>query len=529
MCHWGWGADLAMIDYDECKPIKLAQVSAFELGAMQVRPATRQVIQGDLHCVLEPRVMQVLVALAQAGGAVVSRDELIARCWDGRVVGDNALHRAIGKVRDLGLNFGGGAFQIETISKVGYRLIASADPAPAPQAPAMDREKPVLPLHGWPARRAVMLGAGAAAVAGGAFWALRPDPLRARVVALIAQSDNAMRLDLPDSSARGAGFLEEAASLDPSNAHIWGRLALVRGVMAEYAPPEQAMTAVAGVQEAAGRALALDRRNADALAALALLPHYYGDWFAAEQRMKAVLAVDPGHLPTLDARDFMYTAVGRAREGSSSRLSYAPREPLHAGIQFKAVYAHWIMGQINEADRTAERALRLWPKHPGVWFARLWTLAFTGRAERAQAHLEDAAVRPNLPPWFLELLRVSLLALKTKERRDVSRATQAVLAAVSRGPSNSVNAIMILNGLGEIDKAFDVANAYLLERGPIIASLQWREGQVSVNDQRRRKTNMLFNPVGAPMRADPRFAKLTEDFGLAEYWRQANVVPDHLA
>jgi DNA-binding winged helix-turn-helix (wHTH) protein len=29
--------------------------------------------------------MQVLVALRQAEGSVVSRDELIARCWDSRI------------------------------------------------------------------------------------------------------------------------------------------------------------------------------------------------------------------------------------------------------------------------------------------------------------------------------------------------------------------------------------------------------------------------------------------------------------
>lgn len=54
-----------------------------------------------------------------------------------------------------------------------------------------------------------------------------------------------------------------------------------------------------------------------------------------------------------------------------------------------------------------------------------------------------------------------------------------------------------------------------------MASLQWREGQVSINDQRRRKTTMLFIPVSAPMRADPRFEKLTEDTGMADYWRRS--------
>ncbi|WP_297695100.1 hypothetical protein, partial [Phenylobacterium sp.] len=43
--------------------------------------------------VLEPRVMQVLVALARERGEIVSRDDLIASCWAGRIVGEDAINR----------------------------------------------------------------------------------------------------------------------------------------------------------------------------------------------------------------------------------------------------------------------------------------------------------------------------------------------------------------------------------------------------------------------------------------------------
>ena len=87
---------------------------------------------------------------------------------------------------------------------------------------------------------------------------------------------------------------------------------------------------------------------------------------------------------------------------------------------------------------------------------------------------------------------------------------------------------MVLSGLNEIDRAFDVASAYLLERGPLIASVRWREGEVSVNDTRRRNTAMLFVPVTSPMRDDPRFASLTEEIGLQDYWRRIGILPDYL-
>jgi DNA-binding response OmpR family regulator len=60
-------------------PIDLAHVPDFPLGGVQVRPSSREVEGASWKDALEPRLMQVLVALAQAGGAVVSRDDLIQR------------------------------------------------------------------------------------------------------------------------------------------------------------------------------------------------------------------------------------------------------------------------------------------------------------------------------------------------------------------------------------------------------------------------------------------------------------------
>lgn len=105
--------------------IDLAEEKAFRVGPLLVRPSTREIVAEARSQIIEPRVMQALVVLAQADGAVVSRDRLIERCWGGRIVGDDAINNCIGKVRSLAALTSDPAFEIETVPRVGYRLVAS--------------------------------------------------------------------------------------------------------------------------------------------------------------------------------------------------------------------------------------------------------------------------------------------------------------------------------------------------------------------------------------------------------------------
>jgi DNA-binding response OmpR family regulator len=97
--------------------IDLAQEQPFRLGQLAVVPRSRELVEanGARHT-LEPRVMQVLVALARAQGGTVGREELIRTCWNGTVVGEDSINRTISVLRKAAARIGGGAFCIETIS-----------------------------------------------------------------------------------------------------------------------------------------------------------------------------------------------------------------------------------------------------------------------------------------------------------------------------------------------------------------------------------------------------------------------------
>ena len=80
---------------------------------------------------VEPKVMRVLVVISHAEGRVVSHDDLVESCWDGLIVGDDAVNRIIGKLRRVAVEAGGGAFRIETVARTGHRLIREQPTAPA--------------------------------------------------------------------------------------------------------------------------------------------------------------------------------------------------------------------------------------------------------------------------------------------------------------------------------------------------------------------------------------------------------------
>jgi len=124
--------------------VVLAHEPPFALGKANVDPATRQIEAAGRSETLEPRVMQVLVALARAGGSIVTRDELINRCWDGRIVGEDAINRTLSRIRQVAADIGGGSFKIETVTKVGYRISAGTDLADEARQPA--RSVCVLPF-----------------------------------------------------------------------------------------------------------------------------------------------------------------------------------------------------------------------------------------------------------------------------------------------------------------------------------------------------------------------------------------------
>ncbi|MBO9880831.1 winged helix-turn-helix domain-containing protein [Xanthomonas sp. D-109] len=74
---------------------------------------------------LEPRLMQVLVALCTRPGEVLSSEQLLHACWGTTLYGDGPLHKAIAQLRKALGDPPGQARYIQTIRKRGYRTVAA--------------------------------------------------------------------------------------------------------------------------------------------------------------------------------------------------------------------------------------------------------------------------------------------------------------------------------------------------------------------------------------------------------------------
>jgi adenylate cyclase len=93
-----------------------------------VYPA-RNVFAGESDEVhVEPRVMDLVCALASSPSGMMSRDELIDRLWASELGADEGLTQAISRLRRALREAGGGDDEIETIPKRGYRLVLDVSP-----------------------------------------------------------------------------------------------------------------------------------------------------------------------------------------------------------------------------------------------------------------------------------------------------------------------------------------------------------------------------------------------------------------
>ncbi|MGH7090967.1 MAG: winged helix-turn-helix domain-containing tetratricopeptide repeat protein [Stellaceae bacterium] len=96
---------------------------ALHLGRFRLDLDRHELSRGESPVRLGSRALDILCVLASARGAVVTKDELMARVWSGVVVGENNIHVHISALRRALDEDKSGQSCIVTVSGRGYRLI----------------------------------------------------------------------------------------------------------------------------------------------------------------------------------------------------------------------------------------------------------------------------------------------------------------------------------------------------------------------------------------------------------------------
>lgn len=97
----------------------------YEFGAYRLEAQSRMLFREGKHVALPPKVAELLVALVQAAGRLLTKEELLQRLWPDTVVEEGSLTSHISMLRKaLGEGPKGQDF-IETLPKRGYRFVVS--------------------------------------------------------------------------------------------------------------------------------------------------------------------------------------------------------------------------------------------------------------------------------------------------------------------------------------------------------------------------------------------------------------------
>lgn len=113
---------------------------SYRFGEFELDPDRFELRRGGETLAAEPQVLALLLMLAEAGGNLVTKDDIVEKVWGGRIVSDAAITSRIKSARQLLGDDGDKQEMIRTVRGKGVRFLPDVDGgrAPAPKADTAD-------------------------------------------------------------------------------------------------------------------------------------------------------------------------------------------------------------------------------------------------------------------------------------------------------------------------------------------------------------------------------------------------------
>jgi len=101
----------------------------FRIDRWLIQPQLNTIVSpANAAIQLEPKIMDVLVCLAQHAGEVLAKGRIIQTVWADTFVTDDVLKRAVSELRKVFEDDPDNPRFIQTVPKRGYRLVAPVSP-----------------------------------------------------------------------------------------------------------------------------------------------------------------------------------------------------------------------------------------------------------------------------------------------------------------------------------------------------------------------------------------------------------------
>jgi tetratricopeptide (TPR) repeat protein/DNA-binding winged helix-turn-helix (wHTH) protein len=209
-----------------------------------------------------------------------------------------------------------------------------------------------------------------------------PAPRRAEAWLLQVEARGYLARAEPELAPEAIELFGQAIRLDPGYAAAHAGLAAAHTLLAGAGAEDDRRLARASAE----RALALDDRNAEALAIKGDLDFFRAwDWSAAETAYRRAVAVSPHAVEAAEAYGWFLAAMGRRVEALTELGRALRLDPKRRRALERLGIVHWIAGQPELALAALDAAAAIEPRARPPHLARMLVLDQLGRFDEAMA------------------------------------------------------------------------------------------------------------------------------------------------